>query len=102
MVSSFVWVCYFANCSSCLGSDRHILILRSTNNLRIGDLMEELQRITTVPVQNQKLFFRGQELQNMKDRTLREAGIDNNAQVRLIGDPSRARYEPMITNNRTN
>ncbi|CAF1156405.1 unnamed protein product [Adineta ricciae] len=84
------------------GSDRHILILRSTNNLRIGDLMEELQRITTVPVQNQKLFFRGQELQNMKDRTLREAGIDNNAQVRLIGDPSRARYEPMITNNRTN
>ncbi|UJR35185.1 hypothetical protein I4U23_027952 [Adineta vaga] len=84
------------------GSDRHILILRSTNNLRIADLMEELQRITTVPVQNQKLFFRGQELQNVKDRTLREAGIDNNAQVRLIGDPSRARYEPMITNNRPN
>ena len=102
MVSSFALFCYFANYLSCLGSDRHILILRSTNNLRIGDLMEELQRITTVPVQNQKLFFRGQELQNMKDRTLREAGIDNNAQVRLIGDPSRARYEPMITNNRTN
>ena len=84
------------------GSDRHILILRSTNNLRIADLMEELERITTVPVQQQKLFFRGQELQNLKDRTLRDAGIDNNAQVRLIGDPARVRYEAMITGNRTN
>ncbi|CAF3646864.1 unnamed protein product [Adineta steineri] len=84
------------------GSDRHILILRSSNNLRIVDLMEELQRITTVPVQNQKLYYRGQELQPSKDRTLRDAGIDNNAQVRLIGDPARARYEPMITGNRPN
>jgi hypothetical protein len=82
------------------GSDRHVLILRSTNNLRIVDLMEELQRITSVPVQNQKLYFRGQELQNFKDRTLRDCGIDNNAQVRLIGDPTKARYEAMITGNR--
>jgi hypothetical protein len=64
------------------------------------DLMEELQRITTIPVQNQKLYYRGQELQNMKDRTLRDAGIDNNAQVRLIGDPIKPRYEAMITGNR--
>ncbi|CAF3838511.1 unnamed protein product [Rotaria sordida] len=84
------------------GSDRHVLILRSANNLRITDLMEELERITTVPVQRQKLFFRGRELQQMKDRTLRDAGIDNNAQVRLIGDPTKTRYEPMITANRTN
>jgi hypothetical protein len=82
------------------GSDRHVLILRSANNLRIIDLMEELQRITTVPVQNQKLYFRGQELQGMKDRTLRDAGIDNNAQVRLIGEPIKPRYEAMITGNR--
>ncbi|CAF2536498.1 unnamed protein product [Rotaria sp. Silwood2] len=84
------------------GSDRHVLILRSSNNLRITDLMEELERITTVPVQRQKLYFRGRELQQMKDRTLRDAGIDNNAQVRLIGDPTKTRYEPMITANRTN
>ena len=84
------------------GSDRHVLILRSSNNLRIVDLMEELQRITTVPIQNQKLYFRGQELQQGKDRTLREAGIDNNAQVRLIGDPTKARYEAMISGNRAN
>lgn len=82
------------------GSDRHVLILRSTNNLRIADLMEELQRITTVPVSNQKLYFRGQELQQLRDRTLRDAGIDNNAQVRLIGDPMKTRYEAMITGNR--
>jgi hypothetical protein len=38
----------------------------------------------------------------MKDRTLRDAGIGNNAQVRLIGDPIKPRYEAMISGNRTN
>lgn len=66
------------------------------------DLMEELQRITTVPIQNQKLYYRGQELQAMRERTLRDVGIDNNAQVRLIGDPTRALYGAMITGNRAN
>ncbi len=41
-----------------------------------------------------------EELQNMKERTLRDVGIDNNAQVRLIGDPLKTRYEAMITGNR--
>jgi hypothetical protein len=84
------------------GSDRHVLILRSANNIRIMDLMEELQRITTVPVQNQKLYYRGQELQLMKDRTLRDLGIENNAQVRLIGDPIKQKYDALITGNRPN
>ena len=84
------------------GSDRHVLILRSVNNLRLVDLMEELQRITSVPVQSQKLFFRGKELQHMKERSLRDAGIDNNAQIRLIGDSNKPRYEAMISGNRPN
>lgn len=84
------------------GSDRHVLLLRSANNIRISDLMEELQRITTVPVQGQKLYYRGQELQLMKERTLRDVGVDNNAQVRLIGDPIKPRYDALITGNRAN
>jgi hypothetical protein len=64
--------------------------------------MEELQRITLVPTQNQKLYFRGQELQNLRERSLRDVGIDNNAQVRLIGEPTRARYEALLSNNRLN
>ncbi|CAF3820505.1 unnamed protein product [Rotaria sordida] len=84
------------------GSDRHVLILRSVNNVRIMDLMEELQRITTIPIQNQKLYYRGQELNLMRERSLRDVGIDNNAQVRLIGEPIKTRYEPLITGNRAN
>lgn len=84
------------------GSDRHVLLLRSANNIRISDLMEELQRITTVPVQGQKLYYRGQELQLMRERTLRDLGVDNNAQVRLIGDPIKPRYDAMMTGNRAN
>jgi hypothetical protein len=66
------------------------------------NLMEELQRITTVPIQNQKLYYRGQELQLSKDRTLRDFGIENNAQVRLIGDPVKPKYDALITGNRPN
>ncbi|CAF0789318.1 unnamed protein product, partial [Didymodactylos carnosus] len=84
------------------GSDRHVLILSSAHNLRIYDLMDELQRITNVPVKEQKLYFRGQELQLFPERSLKEANIDNNAQIRLIGDPSKTRYEAMITGQKTN
>jgi len=66
------------------------------------DLMDELQRITTVPTYNQKLFYRGQELQLMKERTLRDVGIDNNAQVRLIGEPTKQRYDATLMGNRSN
>ncbi|UJR10642.1 hypothetical protein I4U23_014837 [Adineta vaga] len=83
------------------GSDRHVMILRSSNNIRIIDLMEELQNITTVPVQNQKLYYRGQELQTMKERSLRDVGLDNNAQVRLIGDPVKSRYVAIMARNQT-
>jgi hypothetical protein len=64
--------------------------------------MDELQRITTVPVNNQKLYYRGQELQLMKERTLRDVGIDNNAQVRLIGEPTKRKYDAMMIGNRAN
>jgi len=64
--------------------------------------MNELERITTVPIQNQKLFYRGQELQLMKERTLRDVGIDNNAQVRLIGEPTKRRYDATMIGSRSN
>ncbi len=62
--------------------------------------MEELQNITSVPIQNQKLYYHGQELQLMKERSLRDAGLGNNAQVRLIGQPTKSRYVAMLTGNR--
>jgi hypothetical protein len=82
-----------------IGSDRHVLLLRSINNIRVGDLMEELQNITTVPVQTQRLYYRGQALQSMKEHSLREVGLDNNSQVRLIGEPTRSRYVGLMTGN---
>ena len=64
--------------------------------------MEELQRITTVPIHSQRLLYGQEELQFRKERTLNDAGIHNNAQVRLLGDPIKTRYEPMITRSRAN
>jgi hypothetical protein len=62
--------------------------------------MEELQNITSVPIQNQKLYYRGQELQLMKEFSLRDVGLGNNSQVRLIGEPTKSRYVAMLTGNR--
>ena len=76
-----------------------MLALRGASNIRIGELMEELQNITTIPIQTQRLYFRGQALQTMKDRALREVGLDNNAQLRLIGEPSTPRYSGLSARN---
>jgi hypothetical protein len=45
-----------------------------------------------VPVQDQRLFFRAQELHLTPSKTLRDCGIENNASIKLVGEPSKIRY----------
>lgn len=75
------------------GSDRHPLILKGQNkNLSVLDLQNELERLTAVPVRDQKLFFRSQELHMTPYKTLRECEVENNNVIKLIGEPSKIRY----------
>lgn len=75
------------------GSDRHQLILKGQNkNITVADLQMELERITAVPIKDQRLFFKAQELHTTPYKTLKECDIENNHVIKLVGDPARVRY----------
>ena len=75
------------------GSDRHQIILKGQyKTLTVLDLQNEIERVTAVPVRDQRLFFRAQELHNTPFKTIRECEIENNNMVRLVGEPSKIRY----------
>lgn len=75
------------------GSDRHMILLKGQNkNLTVLDLQNELEKLTSVPVRDQKLFFKSQELNSMPFRTLRDFELENNSLVKLVGEPSKIRY----------
>ena len=58
------------------GSDRHSLILRGQNkNLTVLDLQNELEKITSVPIKDQRLYFKSLELSLSPFKTLK--GIYN-------------------------
>ena len=75
------------------GSDRHIIILKGQNKtLTVFDLQNELERLTAVPVREQRLYFKSQELQSTPYKTLKECDLENNNTVKLVGEPSKVRY----------
>ena len=75
------------------GSDRIPVILKGQNKtLTVLDMQNELERITAVPVRDQRIYFRSQELHLYTHKTLRECGLENNNVVKLVGEPSKVRY----------
>lgn len=91
------------------GSDRHQVILKGQQKtVTVQDLQNELERITAVPVKDQRLFFKSQELHNTPYKTLKECELENNHVVKLVGEPSKLRYSNYfgrlmpVVNNSTN
>ena len=75
------------------GSDRIPLILKGQNKyLTVLDLQNELERVTAVPLEDQRIYFRSQELHLFTHKTLKELGLENNNVVKLVGEPSKVRY----------
>ena len=75
------------------GSDRHQVILKGhERNVQVQDLQNEIERITAVPVKDQRLFFKSQELHLQPHKTLKECEVENNCLIKMVGDPSKIRY----------
>lgn len=75
------------------GSDRHPVILKNINGqLTVLDLENELERITSVPVKDQRLYFKSHELDLTPFKSLKDCGLVNNSFVKLVGEPSKMRY----------
>lgn len=79
------------------GSDRHPVILKNSNRLlTVLDLENELERITTVPVKDQRLYFKSHELDLTPFKSLKDCGLVNNSFVKLVGEPSKMRYSNLF------
>lgn len=75
------------------GSDRHQLILKGhERSITVQDLQNEVERLTAVPVRDQRLYFKAQELHLTPNKTLKECDIENNCVIKMVGDPSKIRY----------
>ena len=51
-----------------------------------------MERVTAVPVRDQRVFFKSQELHMTPFKTLKECDLENNNIIKLVGDPSKLRY----------
>ena len=56
------------------------------------DLQNELERLTAVPVKDQRLYFKSKELNQTPHNTLKECQLENNHVVKLVGEPSKLSY----------
>ena len=75
------------------GSDRHPFILKGQNKtLTVLDLQKEIERVTSVPINDQRLYFKAKELNQTPQNTLKECQLENNHVVKLVGEPSKSNY----------
>ncbi len=64
------------------GSDRHCVILKGSQPI-ILDLQSEIERITRVPIAEQRLFFKSQQLHLQPHKLLKDFELENNNVVKL-------------------
>lgn len=82
------------------GSDRHLIILRGKNQkLTVLDLQKELERLSCVPMETQRIYFRSQELSVSPYKFLKDFDIKNNNVIRLVGEPSKMLYSNFYFGN---
>ena len=75
------------------GSDRHNLLLKGQHGTAtVLDLQNELEKMTAVPVRDQRLYFKSRELNLTPNKTLKECDVENNNLIKLVGEPSKVRY----------
>ena len=75
------------------GSDRHQILLKGQNKtLTVLDLQNEVEKITSVIVKDQRLYHKSNELNLTPFKTLKELEVENNNSVKLIGEPSQMKY----------
>ena len=60
--------------------------------MTVLDLQNELERITSVPIKDQKLYFKSLELNQTPFKTLKECEVVNTSSIKMVGEPTKMRY----------
>ena len=68
------------------GSERNWLVCKRNQDLRVVDLMEDVQKQFKIPMEAQVIFHKGKNLCDAPHETLEALGVENNHLIRLVHD----------------
>lgn len=76
------------------GSDRQFIVVKRNQDLRVRDIMEEVQRVFKIPVEEQVIFFKGRNLTESIHELVETMAVANNQQIRVTRDPDLPNRSP--------
>jgi hypothetical protein len=76
------------------GSERQFILVKRNQDLIVRDLMEEVQKIFKIPIDEQVIFHKGNNLCDFVNEKLEALGIENNHMVRVTRDPELPKRSP--------
>lgn len=76
------------------GADRQTIMIRRNQDLVVRDIMEEVQKTFQIPIAEQVIFHKGNNLTDYIDVTLENLGVENNHPIRINRDPELPNRSP--------
>ncbi len=76
------------------GSERQYILVRRNQDLVVRDLMEEVQKIFKIPIEEQVIFHKGNNLCDFMNDKLEALGIENNQAIRVTRDSELPKRSP--------
>lgn len=78
------------------GADRQTIMIRRERDLIVRDIMEEVEKTLGIPVYEQVIFHKGNNLTDHIDTTLEQLGVENNHPIRINHDPEIGQRSPRL------
>ncbi len=76
------------------GADRQTIMIRRNQDLIVRDVMEEIEKSIGIPLEEQVIFHKGNNLNEHMNVTLEQLGIENNHPIRINRDPDLPKRSP--------
>lgn len=76
------------------GADRQTMMVRRNQDLVVRDIMEEVERMFNIPINEQVIFHKGNNLTAYMEKTLEQLGVENNHPIRINRDPELPNRSP--------
>lgn len=78
------------------GADRQTIMIRRNQDLTVRDIMEEVEKTYRIPIHEQVIFHKGNNLTEYIDVKLEQLGVENNHPIRVNRDPELMNRSPRL------
>jgi hypothetical protein len=68
------------------GGDIYEMILQTTSNdPSVEELQQQIEKLLSIPIDEQRIMFKGQSLHEKRQGKLRRYGLTNTSLIRVVG-----------------